>query len=111
MLIYRYVLLLVSPLYYKGTGQSPYPFVGRGFTPAAFFDSRRSLGREQAPALRCDSIITQIGRESKSDIVSSDSDMKAYGFRDILFAKNSRSEYHLGVAQISLLAISLAKGE
>ena len=40
-----------------------------------------------------------------------DSDMKAYGFRDILFAKNSRSEYHLGVAQISLLAISLAKGE
>ena len=52
-----------------------------------------------------------IFRLRRSDIVASDSDMKAYGFRDILFAKNSRSEYHLGVAQISLLAISLAKGE
>ena len=39
-------------------------------------------------------IITQIGRESKSDIPTSsewyyrlrDSDMKAFGFRDILFA-------------------------
>ena len=30
----------------KGIGLSPYPFVGRGFTPAAFFDSRRSLRRE-----------------------------------------------------------------
>ena len=29
-----------------GIGQSPCPFVGRGFTPAAFFDSRHSLRRE-----------------------------------------------------------------
>ena len=52
---YRFfsVLSPVSHLYYKCFGQSPSPFVGRGFTPAAFFDSRRSLRREQAPALRC----------------------------------------------------------
>ena len=51
ILIYRSVLSPVSPLYYSvasnaGIGQSPYPFVGRGFTPAAFFDSRRSLRRD-----------------------------------------------------------------
>ena len=65
ILIYRSALSQVSHLYYKRVGQSPYPFVGRGFTPAAFFDSRRSLRREQAPALRCNPIITQIGRENK----------------------------------------------
>ena len=51
-----------------------------------------------APALRCIHIITQIGRESKSDIPTSsewycrprDSDMKACGFRDILFSSKTR---------------------
>ena len=46
ILIYHSTLSPVSLLYYKGTGLSPYPFVGRGFTPAAFFDSRHSLRRE-----------------------------------------------------------------
>ena len=79
-----FVLSQVSHLYYSvacnaGIGQSPYPFVGRGVTPAAFFDSRRSLRRDAsifrfaqcqvcfaniAPALRCDPIIPQIGREN-----------------------------------------------
>ena len=36
MLIYRFALSQASHLYYKRIGQSPYPFVGRGFTPAAF---------------------------------------------------------------------------
>ena len=60
-------------------------------------------------------IITQIGRENKSDIpTSSECDMKAYGFRDILFAIKAcnahivSAQIPLGVSRIPLLAISLA---
>ena len=58
------VLSLVSPLYYKGTS-------GKAHTPCRAVPWCRrcpkqniSLRREQAPTLRCNPIITQIGREN-----------------------------------------------
>ena len=58
-----------------------------------------------------------IFRLRRSDIVASDSDMKAYGFRDILFAIKARNahavsgEYHSAKAEYHCKAIELARGE
>ena len=52
------------PLFYKGTGQSPCPLCRAGVYSRRYFNLNRLLRREQAPALRCNLIITQIGREN-----------------------------------------------
>jgi len=44
------------------------PLCRAGVYSRRILDSRRSSRREQAPALRCTTIISQIGRENKSDI-------------------------------------------
>ena len=49
-----------------------------------------------------------IFRLRRSDIVASDSDMKAYGFRDILFAIKLA---HSAIAEYHCEAIELAAGE
>ena len=57
------------------------------------FPSRRFA--TQRERLFVSPIITQIGRKSKSDIIAiAIVILKPCGFSDILFAKNSRSEYH-----------------
>ena len=52
-------------MYYKCFGQSPYPFVGRGFTPAALLAYIFRYGGSKPPPYEIILIITQIGRENK----------------------------------------------
>ena len=59
ILIYRYVLSPVSPLYYSvacnaGVGQSPYPFIGRGFYSRQLFRFKAFItaGASPRPTLR-----------------------------------------------------------
>ena len=64
ILIYRSILSQVSPLYYSvagnaGIGQSPHPFCRAGVYSHRLAGLNLMLRREQAPALRCNPIISQ----------------------------------------------------
>ena len=61
LLLYRQFRLCIT----KAQGLAHAPLCRAGVYSRRYFNLNRLLLREQAPALRCNLIITQIGRENK----------------------------------------------